>query len=57
VACHRGKVSDVDRSIGLIAGADAIDPVLHVILIGSLSGKRGSVFAIELLGKVAGCRL
>src|SRR5581483_8408106 len=40
------EISDLNRRIRLLARTNAVDPVLHVVLIGSLAGKRGSVFTV-----------
>src|SRR6185312_562867 len=51
------EIADLHRRIRLLARADAVDPVLHVVLIGSLASKRGSLFAVYLFGIVARGRL
>src|SRR5215470_17117352 len=46
VRCHSGTISNVHVGVGLLARADALDPVSHVVNIASFGGERGAVFAV-----------
>src|SRR5690349_751260 len=57
VSGHSRQISDLHRSVRLLARADAVDPVLHVVLIGSLASERGSIFTVHFFRIVARRRL
>ena len=50
--CHRRTVTDLRRRIGSAARADAVDPVLHVILIRTVPLRRFAIGSVYFLRPV-----
>src|SRR5436189_1510359 len=57
VSRHGREIANIHRSIGLLARSDAVDEVLHVILVASIAHLRRPILAVCLLWKVASCRV